>query len=64
MNQGMSMNESQREAMRPMTQKELEARQLAQAAGLRNATDEELAARYGDGLRNAYFPPLNEVVTK
>jgi hypothetical protein len=52
-------SERLRHAMRPMTHKELEARQLAQAAGMRNVTDEELASLYGDGLRNAYSPPLN-----
>ena len=45
-----------REAMRPMTQAELEQRQLNQAASMRGMTEEELACRYGDSLANAYRP--------
>lgn len=52
--------ELQREAMRPMTQQELEARQLEQAQLMRGMSDEELAQRYGDGLRNSYRPDPQE----
>lgn len=45
-----------REAMRPMSQSEMEQCQLAQAAGMRGMTDDELAVRYGSGLMNAYRP--------
>ena len=37
---------------RSLTQQEMEAKQLADAAGMRGMSDEEMAARYGDGLRN------------
>lgn len=44
------------EAMRPVSQSELEQRQLNQAASMRGMTEEELARRYGSGLMNAYRP--------
>jgi ribosomal protein L29 len=46
--------ERMREALRPMTQEELESRQLAQAQQMRAMSDDEIAQRYGEGLRNQY----------
>lgn len=50
-------DEELRNAMRPLTKEELEARQIAQARLMRGLGDEELAARYdhGQGLRNRYL---------
>lgn len=42
------------EQLRPMTQEELEARQLAQASLMRALSDDEIAQRYGAGLLNQY----------
>ena len=40
------------ENARAMTQEEMEAKQLTDAAGMRGMGDDEMAARYGDGLRD------------
>lgn len=46
--------EHMRQAMRPMTQEELEQKQLAQAQQMRALSDDEIAQRYGTGLANQY----------
>lgn len=43
-------------ALRPLNQKELEERQIAQAASMQGMPQNELARRYGQGLENAYAP--------
>jgi hypothetical protein len=44
--------EQMRQAMRPMTPPELDARQIGQARLMRGMSEEELSARYGDSLLN------------
>ena len=53
--------EYMRQAMRPMTQEELERRQLAQAQQMRALGDDEIAQRYGTGLANQYSAGQEEV---
>lgn len=52
----------QMEAIRPMSQQDIQASQLEQAQLMRGMSQEELAQRYGVGLRNSYQPdPPNGV---